>query len=92
MAENKTLSLRLEGVVQGVGMRYFIYNTAKNYGIHGYVKNMPDGSVDCVAQGKEDDIESFVKYIKNHSPGNITDMDKEYVEDEEHYAGFEITF
>lgn len=92
MADKKTVFIRLKGNVQGVGMRYFIYNTSKNYGINGYVKNMSDGSVECVAQGKPDDIEKFVKYIKNHSPGNITDMSKENVEDSEHYPSFEITF
>ena len=41
----------VSGRVQGVGYRYFAAARAKLHGIVGYVRNLPDGSVEVVALG-----------------------------------------
>ena len=41
----------VSGRVQGVGYRYFAAARAKMHGILGYVRNLPDGSVEVVAVG-----------------------------------------
>lgn len=92
MENKKTLLLKITGVVQGVGMRYFVYQSAKNYGVTGYVKNMRDGSVECVVQGTDDTLNRFIKHLKGHSPGEIDHITKDVIEDSERYPGFEITF
>ncbi len=92
MENNQTFLLTITGIVQGVGMRYFIYHSAKNYGVRGYVRNKSDGSVECVVQGKEDTLNRFIGYIKRASTGDIDHIDKEDMKDTKRYPGFEITF
>ena len=64
----RTVKVRVEGIVQGVGFRYYTYRIAKRYGIKGYVKNMPDGSVEVVAEGKKDKVEELVKWCHKGPP------------------------
>lgn len=46
-----TFRFRVEGDVQGVGFRYFVRHRAAALGLGGRVRNLPDGSVEVVAQG-----------------------------------------
>lgn len=42
---------RVTGRVQGVGFRYFTLKTAQRLGLHGWVRNDEDGTVELVARG-----------------------------------------
>ena len=53
-----------KGRVQGVGYRYFVAGCAHRTGVHGYVKNMPDGSVVMVAEGSDATLEDFVGMVR----------------------------
>ena len=55
--------LTISGRVQGVGYRYFAAQKANEMGIKGWVKNAVDGSVIVVAQGIEEEIETFIDYL-----------------------------
>jgi len=39
------------GKVQGVGFRYWTHHTASSLGLLGWVRNLPDGAVELVAEG-----------------------------------------
>jgi len=43
----------VQGLVQGVGFRYFVYRQAVRLGLRGFVRNRPDGSVEVAAEGDE---------------------------------------
>ncbi len=60
----KRVEIIVEGVVQGVGFRYFTKKIARELGIRGFVKNIPDGRVLIVAEGNENVIEKFLTRIK----------------------------
>jgi acylphosphatase len=67
-------TLHVTGMVQGVGFRYFAMREANAYGLNGYVKNLPDGSVELQVEGEKEIIERF-KSILEKGPG-YSDVDR----------------
>ncbi len=57
----KRVHLKATGMVQGVGYRMFIDRVARELGLCGWVRNMPDGSVDIDAQGGEQAIGELIR-------------------------------
>lgn len=55
----KLLKIRISGLVQGVGFRYFAYRNAGDLGISGFVKNEYDGSLFIQACGDPEKLEQF---------------------------------
>jgi acylphosphatase len=47
------LHVRVTGVVQGVGFRWFVRERARRLGLSGWVRNLPDGSVEVAASGDD---------------------------------------
>lgn len=56
-----------EGRVQGVGFRYTVKDLARGFEVCGWVKNLPDGSVELQVMGEPDEVESFIKEIAEES-------------------------
>jgi len=54
-----TFRYRISGRVQGVGYRYFALIEAQVLGVAGYAKNLPDGSVEVVAEGSDEAVQAF---------------------------------
>ncbi|MFN2513305.1 MAG: acylphosphatase [Pyrinomonadaceae bacterium] len=49
----------VRGGVQGVGYRFFAQRAAAKHQVVGYVRNEPDGSVEVLAEGPANNVESF---------------------------------
>jgi acylphosphatase len=49
----------IRGEVQGVGYRFFAQRAAAQHQVVGYVRNMPDGSVESLAEGDASNVEAF---------------------------------
>ena len=54
-----------EGIVQGVGFRHHTAVTASRLGLTGWVRNLPDGSVEIQAQGSAKPLEMFEEWIRS---------------------------
>ena len=54
----------VSGRVQGVGYRYFALDAARREGLHGYVTNNDDGTVEAVAEGEADAVERFERALR----------------------------
>ena len=54
----------VNGLVQGVGFRYFVYREAQSLGLNGFVKNLYTGEVLTVVEGDKALIEELIKKIK----------------------------
>jgi len=52
--------MRIFGDVQRVGYRFVVQDLARRMGVKGYVKNLPDGSVEIVAEASKEVIDKFV--------------------------------
>jgi acylphosphatase len=49
------------GGVQGVGYRAFVAGCAHATGVHGYVRNLPDGTVEIVAESSPASLDDFLR-------------------------------
>ena len=55
---------KVYGRVQGVGYRYFVKEKSQSLGIFGYVKNLEDGTVEILAQGREENLQKLIGELK----------------------------
>ncbi|MDO8483878.1 MAG: acylphosphatase [Candidatus Limnocylindrales bacterium] len=67
------LDARVSGRVHGVGFRYFVLREAHALGLVGWVANVPDGSVQCVAEGPHDRLEALVDRLREGPPAAIVE-------------------
>jgi acylphosphatase len=58
-AETRKLNLLVEGHVQGVGFRFAAVEIASQFAVAGFVRNLPDGNVEVVAEGTESAVSDF---------------------------------
>ncbi|NGZ96017.1 MAG: carbamoyltransferase HypF [Nitrospira sp. WS110] len=65
------VQVNVEGTVQGVGFRPFVYRLARELGLSGWVTNMRSGVL-IEAEGEAGDIESFLRRLKEHAPASAT--------------------
>ncbi len=56
------------GVVQGVWFRYFVAREARRLGLAGFVRNLPDGRVEVVAEGERAALERLVAAFRTGPP------------------------
>ena len=64
MAELIRYAGKAEGHVQGVGLRMYVQQHAKDLGITGWIRNMEDGTVDMELQGTPEKVEELEKIIR----------------------------
>lgn len=55
---------RVSGRVQGVGFRFFVSEAADREGLHGWVRNLPDGAVEAQAEGEAEALERFERQLR----------------------------
>jgi hydrogenase maturation protein HypF len=60
-------AIRVEGIVQGVGFRPFVYSLATGLGLRGFVGNDTDG-VFVEVEGSHDDITGFLLRLERDAP------------------------
>lgn len=59
----------ISGRVQGVFFRDFTHSEAICLGLTGWVKNLPDGRVEILAEGEKEDLEKLLTGLKRGPPG-----------------------
>lgn len=89
-ADVLTVLVNYTGRVQGVGFRYTTREIAGHHPVAGYVKNLPDGSVELVAQGVSADVERFLAAVAERFRGNLRGTDRRSVTMIEEFTKFEI--
>jgi acylphosphatase len=82
----------ISGRVQGVGFRYFVLRQATGLGLAGWIRNLPNGSVEVVARGDElalSGLEAALERGPSHS--EVKNVDKSLISDDiADVNGFEI--
>jgi hydrogenase maturation protein HypF len=67
LTDVKALSIRVRGVVQGVGFRPFVYRLARSNNLAGWVLNGEEG-VEIFLEGAEPSLDLFVQKLKTEAP------------------------
>ncbi len=67
-----------KGRVQGVGYRWFVQQTATKLGIKGYVRNLPDGTVELEAEGSPESLNTLINEMKKGPRGADVQAIKEH--------------
>ncbi len=80
------------GRVQGVGFRYTAHHIAGRYNVTGYVRNLPDGTVEMLIQGPAQDVENCLREVQDEFSGYIRDTRDEPVPYNPRYTDFRVAF
>jgi acylphosphatase len=81
----------VHGLVQGVGYRWFVQRLASRLELSGWVANRPDGSVEVVAEGDDDDLAHLLAALREGpTAAAVTRVDTFEEPATGHLAGFTI--
>jgi len=80
------------GTVQGVGFRYTTVRVAERHDVTGYVKNLPDGAVEVVAEGPAGSVEAFLADVREALSGHIRDAQVVVEPPSGRFAQFTVAF
>jgi acylphosphatase len=59
---------RVSGRVQGVGFRAAAWNEARRLGLAGWIRNLPDGRVEALAQGEAAALDAYCEWWRHGPP------------------------
>jgi acylphosphatase len=89
----KALHLMIHGRVQGVWFRASTQEVAGRLKIHGWVRNMPDGSVETHIQGDDKAVKDMLAWCYQGPPGARVDrIDISEVTPQAEYKTFSIRY
>jgi acylphosphatase len=80
------------GRVQGVGFRYTTNSIARGHDVSGYVRNLPDGQVELVAEGEPHAIDAFRREVRDRFFNHIRDERCDVQPATGEFDGFEIRY
>ena len=67
--------VRVSGRVQGVGFRFFAERAAREAGVKGWVRNLPDGTVESAVEGAEDAVARYLSLLREGPrTGRVTEV------------------
>ena len=78
------------GRVQGVGFRFVTRQIASALTVKGYVRNLPDGRVQLVAEGEKLDLDQLLARIREKMQGYVEAVTDETTAATGEFAAFEI--
>lgn len=82
---------RIRGRVQGVFFRAWTQQTARGLGLTGWVRNLPDGSVEFLAQGEVEPLQELLRLCRKGPPAaRVETVDPEWSEAETSFSEFSV--
>ena len=94
MAEvTERLHAVVHGTVQGVNFRRFAHQSALGCGVTGWVRNLPDGTVETVVEGPRSALEGYLRALNTGSPySTVTRVDANWGAAEGSFSRFSIEY
>jgi acylphosphatase len=79
------------GRVQGVGFRFFAEEHAHLEGLHGWVRNLPDGRVEIAVEGEVEAVDRFERHIRHGPPAaRVESVEVDHAAPAGHATGFSV--
>jgi acylphosphatase len=63
----------VRGIVQGVAFRWYAKERARELGLVGWIRNLPDGRVEACFEGSKEAVDSFVEWLQHGPPAARVD-------------------
>jgi len=80
------------GHVQGVGFRFTACRVAERYDVTGCVRNLPDGRVEMIAEGRPDQVRAFVEAVHRAMSGYVREVQTSESPATGEFADFGVAF
>ena len=80
------------GFVQGVGFRYTAVRIAQKFPVTGFVKNLPHGHVEVVAEGEEKSLHEFLAALREAFHSYIRKTDVKWDKASGQFRDFKVEF
>lgn len=88
----KTLHCVISGRVQGVFFRAWTKNQAQAQGLAGWVRNLPGGKVELMAQGPDEQLQCFLELLHEGPPlARVERVESGFLENQGSMVGFAVT-
>ena len=81
-----------EGHVQGVGFRFTVLLIARRYDVAGFVRNLPDGRVELVAEGTPEVLSGLLADVADAMKGYIRRTNVETAPATGEFSGFDLAY
>jgi acylphosphatase len=89
----KRVHINASGVVQGVYFRQNTLAKARELGLRGFVRNLPDGRVEIVCEGSQEGIDNMIAWCrKGPREARVQSLDIQWGEFEDEFKDFRITY
>jgi acylphosphatase len=86
-------ALRVRGRVQGVNFRYFTASAARQHDVHGWVRNLDDGDVEAVLEGRENDVRQVIDHCRQGpSQARVDELSIDLEEYRGEFVDFEVRY
>lgn len=93
MSTMQRVTITVHGRVQGVFYRDSTMRKARELGLAGYVRNLPEGTVEIVAQGPPTSLDDLIRWARQGPPAAVvSDLEMKYETPETGLSGFTVRF
>lgn len=83
----------VNGLVQGVGYRYFVIREAQKFGLKGFTQNLYSGEVLTVVEGEKAIVEELIKKLKvGPMQASVKSCKVDWQEPKNEFTDFEVRF
>lgn len=88
----KKVQVIYSGRVQGVGFRFTAIHLAKEFNATGWVRNLPNGDVEVVAEADNKSLTQFLNSLEDRMSGYIQAKDISWSESKNEFSAFDIRY
>ena len=89
--ESRRVHLWISGLVQGVWFRASTRDRARALGVDGWVRNLPDGRVEVVAEGPRQAVDALIEFCRQGpGPARVDDVELGDEEPTGQFRGFTV--